>query len=225
MSLFWYLTVPAAVVPQLTGSTLEVARRDAWRRGIEVEVSREVFHLTAPANVVVEQSLATGSRVRRGRRIAVTVSKGQNLVPVPYLRARPVTFAVLSLDLVRLQMRVVKAQHDEWINAGAVSRQNPPPGTLVPADSMVTVVVSRGPEPHVMPSLVGLTLRDAEQILQRRRLRLNALEERASDSAPPGVILEQYPAAGRRSHRGTAVRLVVAAVRDTRSARSGEVPR
>ena len=147
-SVFSYLTVPSVVVPALVGTSLEQVHRIGEAHGVVVEAERSVAHPSALEGEVIEQSIAAGARVRRGRRVAVTVSRGPTLVPVPYLRGRPLSLALPSLDLLQLQASVSTAEHDEWINAGSVSWQHPAPGTLVPTDTVITVVVSLGRSPH-----------------------------------------------------------------------------
>jgi eukaryotic-like serine/threonine-protein kinase len=128
--------------------SIEQAREKASDYGVAVEDAQWIHHPAAHEGQVIDQSIQPGARVRHGRRIDLTVSRGQNLVPVPYLRTRPVTLAVASLDLLRLQIHVANTAYDEWVNAGAISWQDPRAGSLVPADTVVTVVVSRGPPHH-----------------------------------------------------------------------------
>jgi serine/threonine-protein kinase len=146
--LFWYLSVPSVVVPQLTGLSVEEARVQASANGVAVHEADWVHHPVARSGEVIGQSIEPGARVRHGRQVDLVVSQGQKLVPVPYLRSRIVSLATASLDLLQLQIHIAKTAHDEWVNAGGISWQYPEAGSLVPVDSVITVVVSRGPAPE-----------------------------------------------------------------------------
>lgn len=52
------------------------------------------------------------------------------------------------------------------VELGTVLASNPPAGEVVPADSVVTLLVSAGPEPVEMPDIVGLQLDEAIDVIE-----------------------------------------------------------
>ena len=66
------------------------------------------------------------------------------------------------------------------------------------------------PAPPMVPSLVGLELKEAARILSPLGLILERVGERGSSRLPPGAVVEQSPKAGAKVPRGTLVQVYVA---------------
>lgn len=73
----------------------------------------------------------------------------------------------------------------------------------------MTLYVSSGPRQVAVPDVVGLTQQEAQQTLGNQGFQVSATEE-GSDSADPGTVLRQDPAAGTEADPGALVALVVA---------------
>jgi beta-lactam-binding protein with PASTA domain len=67
------------------------------------------------------------------------------------------------------------------------------------------------PAPMQMPGLIGMPLKDAEQILSKTRLRMATPDVQLTGSAVPRTVLKQSPAAGTLVKPGQEVMLTVAA--------------
>lgn len=79
--------------------------------------------------------------------------------------------------------------------AGVIVEQDPPAGALVKSGRIVCVVVSKGKETAEIPDLSGLSAREAVSILNSLGIS-NVRTEFKSHSGPPGVVVDQNPAAG-----------------------------
>jgi serine/threonine-protein kinase len=90
---------------------------------------------------------------------------------------------------------------------GRVISCSPPPGTPLRRNQSVTLVVSSGPEPVAIPSVVGATVDQATAALQPLGLDIKT-DEQFSDTVPKGTVISQDPAPG-QGHRGDRITLVV----------------
>ncbi|CAA9322503.1 MAG: Serine/threonine protein kinase PrkC, regulator of stationary phase, partial [uncultured Friedmanniella sp.] len=107
-----------------------------------------------------------------------------------------------------LDLRVGEA-YSESVPRGAVISTQPGPGAKVVDGGQIDAVVSRGPERHPVPTLVGLSREAATAALGNARLSAGEVTESWSDSVPAGTVTKASTAAGTRVKPGTAVALTV----------------
>jgi serine/threonine-protein kinase len=91
---------------------------------------------------------------------------------------------------------------------GTVIWQDPPPGTVLPPNSVVQLVLSAGPALVAVPDVIGLNVSQASKILAAAGVRVGAVDS-TSAGKERGVVLATRPAAGVGRPRGAAVALVV----------------
>ena len=77
------LIVPEVNVPNVEGLPLSQAINDLRDRGLEYNLTDNVFHGDVPLNHVVYQNPIPNTRVKRGRVITLTLSGGPEIIPVP----------------------------------------------------------------------------------------------------------------------------------------------
>ncbi|SDE53973.1 serine/threonine protein kinase [Auraticoccus monumenti] len=97
----------------------------------------------------------------------------------------------------------------ETVPPGAVITTSPDPGARVLQGSQVQAVLSRGPERHGVPPVVGSTREDARLALTEATLAVGEVTEVWHEEVPAGVVTEAGVRAGREVRRGTAVDLTV----------------
>jgi serine/threonine protein kinase/beta-lactam-binding protein with PASTA domain len=97
----------------------------------------------------------------------------------------------------------------ETVPAGAVVRTDPAGGQDVARDGTVTAYLSRGPERHAVPALVGSTLDAAQAAVEDADLSFGTATYAFSGSVDKGVVLRSTPKAGAPLRRGTVVDVVV----------------
>lgn len=84
------------------------------------------------------------------------------------------------------------------VQTGLVISQSPAAGTLLAFGAPVSVVVSRGAPPCIVPRLRGKTLRQARRALTRANCRLGRVSRRPAARRLRGRVVGQRPSAGRR---------------------------
>jgi beta-lactam-binding protein with PASTA domain/tRNA A-37 threonylcarbamoyl transferase component Bud32 len=161
------------------------------------------------AGQVLAQEPAPGTELREGDVVAVVVSAGQTMRPVPGDLAE-LPFAEAEARLVEAGLVVgdVEKVADERVPADHVIAV----GSDVPAElergSPVALVVSSGPAPRTVPTdLVEKSRETAEDRLTRDGL-VPEVTTRSSTSVDAGDVIE-VPSAGQQVARGTTVEVVV----------------
>lgn len=117
-----------------------------------------------------------------------------------------------QLQSANLLLGSVSMRYDETMDAGLVLTQSVQAGTPVAAMTVVHVEVSLGPappQPQSLPTVVGLPLADAEQVLLDAGFSLGAVLAVNDQALPPGTVAAQVPAAAQYLPQGTAVSLHV----------------
>ena len=114
--------------------------------------------------------------VEPGGSVDLVVSLGPEPRVVPDI-ATGTSLAVARERLEKLRLGIIDWRApDNLVEAGHVVRVDPPPGTEVAADSVVTVVISDGPEKVRVPFLATLGVGDASAALEEVGLCLGGVE-------------------------------------------------
>jgi serine/threonine-protein kinase len=114
--------------------------------------------------------------------------------------------AIALLDGLGLPSEVQQVASDEQVDR--VVDQRPDAGSVVPPGSLVTLVVSRGPDLVEVPDLRGRTFDLVRPSLEEAGFRIVLRERRSNEGS--GTILDQSPDPGQRVRRGAELRLTVA---------------
>ncbi len=192
----------------LIGLPLDAASLRLEAQGLTTGAIETRFDEVVLADVVLEVD-ELRPQVARGEAIDLVVSAG----PAP----RIVPDGLVGINVGRArrlleETRLVSAEtraFDDDLRRGLVISVSPESGTEVPADSTVTLVVSDGPEPVVIPDVEGLGVLEATEILEEAGLVVDSV-----DGSPTTEVLTTDPPAGETVERGTGVRLVTREIDD-----------
>jgi beta-lactam-binding protein with PASTA domain len=100
-------------------------------------------------------------------------------------------------------------QASSSVAAGVVISESPTAGSSVSTGTAVNLVVSSGPPPVEVPSVVGDTQSAATAELLSVGLVAGAITTQSSDTVAAGDVISQSPAAGASVGTGSAVSLVI----------------
>ena len=113
-------------------------------------------------------------------------------------------------DLQNLGFKVgIENSADASVPAGSVIRTQPPSNTVINPDSLVTIIVSVGPEAFPIPYVLDIETERAIYVIEESGFNLGQLLEVNDDSIPRGFVISQNPVAGTKMSPGTTVDLVV----------------
>lgn len=200
-------------LPDVTALTVEEARKRVEELGLELMLAGSEFSPARLEGTVLSQEPPAGTLVKPGRPVAVIISKGGELVRVPYLVGVSVRQAQLTLSDQGLVPGDVDWSFSDSLPPEVVLESQPTAGTLVPKGSRVALVVNQGgvQDTLAMPNLVGSTLQDATVLLDKLGLEVGVAIRQYSKDLIPGTILEQSEPAGDWVKRGDVIDVVVAA--------------
>lgn len=201
--------VPA---PDLVGRSLVEARRVADEAGLRIRVDTERPDPVIQVGSIVRQTPCPGVDTKRGRTVAVVVSSGLDLKPVPGLVGLTARQAELDIESAGFTVGSVAQVHSDRVERGRVIGTSPQRASILPAGSGIDLLVSLGPRPLeiVMPSLVGRTPEEARLIAEELGLVVRSVRyESGRSGVLRDVVVVQEPVAGSRVVEGEGVTLRV----------------
>lgn len=131
------------------------------------------------------------------------------LVTVPDLAGLPLVGAKQALKSATLVLGSVSIGYSATQPSGRIFAQNPPSGAEVTVNTPINVVISQGPAPVTVPSVVGLPRAPAESAIVAATLTVGGVTESFSSTVASGRVVSQDPAAGTQLQRGLPVDLVI----------------
>jgi hypothetical protein len=137
-----------------------------------------------------------------------TASSSETAAPVaaPVLGGLDTTAAVAALTASGLKLGTVTQSYSETIPAGVLISQKPASGAKAPKGSTVEIVVSKGPAPVLVPSVLNKSEADATKVLKTAGFLV--VPSQKADDATKGVVIAQDPNKG-SAPRGSLVRITV----------------
>ena len=113
-------------------------------------------------------------------------------------------------DLQNLGFKVgIENSADSSVPAGSVIRTQPPSNTVINPDSLVTIIVSVGPEAFPIPYVLDIETERAIFVVEESGFTLGQVLEVNDENIPRGFVISQNPVAGTKMSPGTTVDLVV----------------
>jgi eukaryotic-like serine/threonine-protein kinase len=113
---------------------------------------------------------------------------------VPLVNGESVTRAQAQITAQHLRSTVAYRTSSS-VKANIVISSSPQEGNNVPANTLVTLFVSKGQAPVAVPSVVGQQQNDAEATLQAKGFKVDVKTD-ATSSAPAGQVISQTPSGG-----------------------------
>jgi predicted Ser/Thr protein kinase len=129
-------------------------------------------------------------------------------IEVPDVVGLPQAEAEDRLRQRGLQPAVLGTRPDEEIPVAHVVQQDPAANQLIDAEGTVELIISSGPSAVDLPTVVGLPVDEAEQMLRDAGFEVER-ERTWGGDVPPGEVVAQEPSAGARISRASTVVLQV----------------
>lgn len=168
-----------------------------------------VYSTRVASGRVVRQRPRPDAKLERGVEVTLLVSKGTPFTQVPSL-ASGTAPETAKAYLERSGFAVRYRWTPSWyVRKGTMVELSPGAGKRVRRPATVRVVISSGWPRRVVPDISGLDVEAAKQELEAKHLRYGIVHRR-SQTAVPGQVLAQTPAAGATVYEGTRIWLGVA---------------
>jgi serine/threonine-protein kinase len=155
--------------------------------------------------IVFKQDPSAGTKIDKGGTVTLWVSTGPPKVAVPAVKGMkwPQAQAILVNQGLQPVEHIVPGNTKDLVTA-----TDPPAGQSVPKGSKVRVNVMSGPQVSAVPSVVGMSIADAQTALHNAGFNGNPTYVNNSD-APQGQVISQNPAGGTSEPQGTTINLSV----------------
>jgi serine/threonine-protein kinase len=156
-------------------------------------------------------------RVRRNRKIALGLAVAVGIlgwylligpgsrVVVPSTVGATQSEVSAALTPLGLTSIVSEKQFSEEIAEGLVIQSVPEAGGRIDQGGAVKLIISKGPERYVLPSISGLTPEAATTVLAKYPLSLQSNSQEFSASVPKGYVIGSNPPAGEKVKRNAMV--------------------
>jgi|GEM_PF-1648892 len=198
-----------AAIPSVLGNTREVGEATILAAGFVVGRVTPGYSETAPAGTIIGQTPGPGAMMPPGTAINLVISQGPEPVPVPDVIGETEANAQALIEAAGFVPGTVTREYSAAVPAGLVAAQTPGPGVIMPPGSVVSFVVSLGPQPIAIPDLTGLSLANAQTAIINAGFALGPVTQRYHDTVPAGLIITQTPPPGTVAVPGSVVSLVV----------------
>ncbi|MGC8465361.1 MAG: Stk1 family PASTA domain-containing Ser/Thr kinase [Acidimicrobiales bacterium] len=192
-------------VPSVTGLSQSSAIHNLNRLGLKHQVHS--VRNSAKSGTVVGQNPQSGTSLKKGSSVTLTVSSGPSLVSVPKVTQENISVAENTLLSLGFNVTTNYVSNSK-ASSGTVIAQSPPSGTSQPARSTITLTVSNGPTTVQVPNVVGDLISQAANTLSSNHLTVGTVTSKAS-SQPANTVLSQSPAAQGLVPVNTSVNLVI----------------
>ena len=201
-----------ATVPRVVGMQVTAADAILRRTGLTPEVSGAFYSGRVARGGVISQLPRSGAREKTASIVKMVISKGRHPASLPSLAGMTEAMAGTAVRRAHLVPQFLE-QYSETVAFGAVVSSNAPAGSRVFYGDTVDVVISKGPEPQLIPAdLSGgvLTSAQADSILTDLHLR-PVDDQEYSNSVPLGYVVTTKPASGQTVPGHSTVQVFVSA--------------
>ena len=198
-------------VPRVVEMTLDAAR--AAIEGLRLEVGEITYEVSEviPEGNVISQDPPSGTLVAAGTDVNLVVSAGADALIVPNIVGNAENAALFALSEAGFETtQITIERHPSGdVAEGFVIGTEPPAGVALSPGGTVTVIISRGAVPAVVPNVVGVTAEEAQTRLEDFGFEVAFDEdvEVAWNDPLDGLVAEQDPAAGQTLEFGALITL------------------
>jgi len=202
-------------VPAVVSMPFETAREKLFKAGLLTETRSKEYDDSIPDEAIVSQFPKAGSRVKKGRKIAVVISKGKEIGTIPDVRNISERQARILLKKAGFTTVNTRKMYSEERPVDNVIDAFPKSGTTTTREIEVELYLSKGPRPtHAeVPNLVGESLKNAKVIVGESGLLMGKITYQNNPSLLPGTIISQSSAPGSRAPLESKLNLVVSVIR------------
>ena len=206
----WYVaTGPGSkvVVPSLAGATLKQATKELSDLGLTINIKSEEFSEEIPQGKIISSKPAGGGRIAPSGTVDVFISKGPERFNVPDLAGLDQASAEKALTSNSLTLGSSNSEFSNQVPTGFVVRSNPPAGTSVKRNTLVSLVISKGIQQVSIADYKGKVSDQALNELSDAGFNVKQ-QFVYSEDLPAGVVISQTPGEG-NADKGSQVTLII----------------
>ena len=130
------------------------------------------------------------------------------LIEIPDLTGSDQAEALSNLQALGFKVGIENSANPS-VPSGSVIKTQPPANTVTSPDTLVTIIVSVGPEAFPIPYIVDLETSRGAYIIEQNGFVVGQKLEVNDDNIPRGFIISQNPIAGTKMSPGSSIDLVI----------------
>lgn len=193
---WWFGSGRYVTTPGLLDLSYPMASSRLAHDGLHARLGSPVYSDTVPKGDVVSQQPGPLARLDRGGTVTVHLSLGVLMKTVPKLRGDSVAAAKAALAKNTFVVGGERHAYSSTVTRGLVLTTVPAPGQVLRHGSPVTLVLSAGPQPVVVPSVVDAPLAQAEATLRAHGLAYTTATPVYSSTVTDGYVVSETPSPG-----------------------------
>lgn len=201
-------TTDTVSTPKLAGLSRSEALAKLESMGLTMQVSDEQYSERREAGTIISSDPGAGQRVAVNGTVSVVLSKGPERYKVPNVKGLSQEQASQALADNNLETGQILQDYSRKWPQGQIMRTDPSVGTPLKRGTAVSLTVSMGPEPVVVPSVTNQTLEQAQAALSAAGFRVKTTEQ-YDDNVQLGRVISTNPSGGTTAYRGDRIRVVV----------------
>jgi serine/threonine-protein kinase len=194
-------------VPNFVGKDIDDAEDLAAAAGLNL-AKKEEPSATVDADKVISQVQPAGTEVAKGSDVEVVVSSGKNKKAVPDVSGSDAADAANELGQAGFKTKTAR-EASSSVDAGKVTRTDPPAGDRLDEGSTVTIYVSSGPEQTAVPSVLGMTADQAKAAIEGAGFTFRQGGTAPSNPSDDGKVVAQNPSGGTKAEKGATVTVTI----------------
>ena len=181
-------------VPSVDGIAYDQAVGMLEDVSLQVGSTEYVFSDDVAEGLIIEQSKEESSKVRKGSSVDLVISKGIERVSMPDLLNHSLDDAQQIIDAMNMEIQLhAEEVYNDSVAVGLICDQDVPGGNEVTRGAIVTVKISKGSELLTVPMVVGITKKEAVEMLKNAGFKKKkiTIEQEYSESIAEGIVMAQ----------------------------------
>ncbi|HWI63783.1 MAG TPA: Stk1 family PASTA domain-containing Ser/Thr kinase [Symbiobacteriaceae bacterium] len=200
------VSTPEVTVPNIIGLPGDQATAELKKAKLSWTITPPKFS-DEPIGTIIETDPKPNERVKQGREITLTQSKGPNEKTIPDVRLKSLEDARTTLENEGFKVSADVRTRTDPSPAGTVIDQAP--GAFINARTGTTVQLTVSSGPLKVPPVINMTLADAKKALTAAGLVLGNTDYAPDPTKPKDTVLSSTPAPGTPVAANSVIHLVL----------------
>jgi len=201
-------------IPSVVGMPETEAKIFLKKMGLEMVVETRDHSSNYGLDTIFYQNPPANNLVKKDRRVRVNVSKGGQVVTVPYLVGLSENSAKSKIRKYGISLgRIFKINHDS-LQEGTIIKSEPPMGSPIMRDAQIDIWISKGPKYKSIkvPNFIGSGKNSAIMQSQRLGLKIGSIKRVVVDSVLPETVIQQSIGIGEKVGTGAIINFTISSM-------------
>jgi eukaryotic-like serine/threonine-protein kinase len=201
-------------VPNVIELSQQAAEARIKEANLGVVIGGEEYDSRRPKGTVINQTPDAGSKVKTGRKVMLTLSKGSASAIVPSMAGYTLREARMLLEKEGLEPGSIVWYTDDSKPDGVIIGSIPVAGTVMRLNAQVQLLVNRVESEMavVVPNFVGMDLEKARVLAEENYLQIGDINYATDNDLLPETVMSQSLGVGQNVKKWSTINLTISAV-------------